>query len=68
MEREIATTPFGSRPMSLALMAAQIEAKEIPEGKAADGASAIERRSGKDRRASDVSAMGAFDRRKNVEP
>ncbi|MEQ1954870.1 plasmid replication protein RepC [Mesorhizobium sp. CN2-181] len=36
MEREIATTPFGSRPMSLALMAAQIGAKEIPEGKAID--------------------------------
>ena len=36
MEREIATTPFGRRPMSLALMAAQIEAKEIPEGKAVD--------------------------------
>ncbi|MGE0282577.1 MAG: plasmid replication protein RepC [Rhizobiaceae bacterium] len=36
MEREIATTPFGSRPMSLALMAAQMEAKEIPEGKAVD--------------------------------
>ncbi|SMH26300.1 plasmid replication protein RepC [Mesorhizobium australicum] len=35
MEREIATTPFGSRPMSLALMAGQIEAKEIPDGKAA---------------------------------
>jgi replication initiation protein RepC len=36
MEKEIATTPFGSRPMSLALMAAQMEAKEIPEGKAVD--------------------------------
>ncbi|MGX5806080.1 plasmid replication protein RepC [Bradyrhizobium sp. Arg314] len=36
MEREIATTPFGSRPMSLALVAAQREAKEIPEGKAVD--------------------------------
>jgi replication initiation protein RepC len=36
METGIATTPFGSRPMSLALMAAQIEAREIPEGKAVD--------------------------------
>lgn len=36
MEREIATTPFGIRPMSLALMAAQMEAREIPEGKAVD--------------------------------
>nr|WP_278116275.1 plasmid replication protein RepC [Mesorhizobium sp. WSM4875]WIE94719.1 plasmid replication protein RepC [Mesorhizobium sp. WSM4875] len=36
MEREIATTPFGSRPMSLALVAAQREAREIPEGKAVD--------------------------------
>src|SRR5690349_15490454 len=36
MEREIATTPFGSRPMSLALVAAQLEAREIPEGKSAD--------------------------------
>jgi replication initiation protein RepC len=36
MEKEIATTPFGSRPMSLALMAAQIGAWEIPEGKAVE--------------------------------
>ncbi|MRX36926.1 plasmid replication protein RepC [Aminobacter sp. MDW-2] len=36
MEREIATTPFGSRPMSLALLAAQNDSREIPEGKAVD--------------------------------
>ncbi|WP_011579012.1 MULTISPECIES: plasmid replication protein RepC [Chelativorans] len=36
MEREIATTPFGSRRMSLALVTAQMEAKEIPDGKAVD--------------------------------
>jgi len=32
----IATTPFGRRPMSLALLAAQNEANEIPDGKAVD--------------------------------
>ena len=32
----IATTPFGRRPMSLALLAAQNEANEIPHGKAVD--------------------------------
>jgi len=36
MEREIATTPFGSRPVSLALLAARIEARSIPDGKAVD--------------------------------
>jgi replication initiation protein RepC len=36
METHIASTPFGSRPMSLALLAAQREADEIPEGKAVD--------------------------------
>jgi replication initiation protein RepC len=36
METGIATTPFGRRPMSLALLAAQREADEIPEGKAVD--------------------------------
>jgi replication initiation protein RepC len=36
METDIATTPFGRRPMSLALLAVQNEAHEIPEGKAAD--------------------------------
>jgi len=36
METGIATTPFGRRPMSLALLAAQNEANEIPGGKAVD--------------------------------
>ncbi|RWG47936.1 MAG: replication initiation protein RepC [Mesorhizobium sp.] len=36
METHIASTPFGSRPMSLALLAAQKESREIPEGKAVD--------------------------------
>jgi len=36
METGIATTPFGRRPMSLALLAAQNEANEIPDGKAVD--------------------------------
>lgn len=36
METHIASTPFGSRPMSLALLAAQNVAREIPEGKAVD--------------------------------
>jgi replication initiation protein RepC len=36
METSIATTPFGRRPMSLALLAAQNEANEIPDGKAVD--------------------------------
>jgi replication initiation protein RepC len=35
METGIATTPFGRRPMSLALLAVQNEFHEIPEGKAA---------------------------------
>jgi replication initiation protein RepC len=36
METGIATTPFGGRPMSLALLAAQNDSREIPEGKAVD--------------------------------
>ncbi|WP_394885893.1 plasmid replication protein RepC (plasmid) [Mesorhizobium sp. AaZ16] len=36
METGIATTPFGRRPMTLALLAAQNESHEIPEGKAVD--------------------------------
>jgi replication initiation protein RepC len=36
METGIATTPFGRRPMSLALLAAQNESREIPEGKVVD--------------------------------
>jgi len=36
METGIATTPFGRRPMSLALLAAQNETREIPEGKTID--------------------------------
>ncbi|MBN9069763.1 MAG: replication initiation protein RepC, partial [Rhizobiales bacterium] len=36
METGIATTPFGRRPMSLALLAVQNESHEIPEGKAVD--------------------------------
>jgi replication initiation protein RepC len=36
METGIAATPFGRRPMSLALLAAQKESREIPEGKAVD--------------------------------
>ena len=36
MERGIATTPFGRRSMSFAMLATQNEAKEIPEGKAVD--------------------------------
>ena len=34
METGIATTPFGRRPMSLALLQAQNDSREIPEGKA----------------------------------
>lgn len=33
---QIATTPFGRRPMSLAMFAAQKEAADIPEGKTVD--------------------------------
>ena len=36
METGIATTPFGRRPMSLALLAAQNDSNEIPDGKAVD--------------------------------
>ncbi|RWD28695.1 plasmid replication protein RepC [Mesorhizobium sp.] len=36
METGIATTPFGRRPMSLAMLAAQNDSKEIAEGKTAD--------------------------------
>lgn len=36
MEREIATTPFGQRLMSLALLQAQSDSREIPQGKAVD--------------------------------
>jgi replication initiation protein RepC len=36
METGIATTPFGRRPMSLALLQAQSDSREIPEGKAVD--------------------------------
>jgi replication initiation protein RepC len=36
METGIATTPFGRRPMSLAMMAAQSGAREIPQGRAVD--------------------------------
>lgn len=36
METNIATTPFGRRSMTLALLAAQNESREIPEGRAVD--------------------------------
>ncbi|WP_378941062.1 plasmid replication protein RepC [Mesorhizobium sp. ANAO-SY3R2] len=37
METHIASTPFGSRPMSLAMLAAQRESREnLPDGKAVD--------------------------------
>lgn len=36
METHIATTPFGRRPMSLALLAGYKQADEIPEGKTVD--------------------------------
>jgi replication initiation protein RepC len=36
MQTHIATTPFGRRPMSLAMLALQKEAAEIPEGKTVD--------------------------------
>ena len=36
MDTHIATTPFGRRSVSLALLAAQNTAREIPEGKAVD--------------------------------
>ncbi|WP_309085715.1 plasmid replication protein RepC [Chelativorans sp.] len=36
METGIATTPFGRRPMALAILAAQKEAREIPAGRAVD--------------------------------
>ncbi|WP_027170532.1 plasmid replication protein RepC [Mesorhizobium sp. WSM3224] len=36
METDIATTPFGRRPMSLAMLAAQNESREIPKGRVVD--------------------------------
>lgn len=36
METGIATTPFGRRPMSLAMLAAQNDSREIPEGRVVD--------------------------------
>src|SRR6478736_3354220 len=36
METGIATTPFGRRPMSLAMLATQSGAREIPKGRAVD--------------------------------
>lgn len=36
METGIATTPFGRRPMSLALLAAQNDSREIPKGRVVD--------------------------------
>ncbi len=36
METGIATTPFGRRPMSLAMLAAQSESREIPKGRVVD--------------------------------
>ncbi|RWI18621.1 MAG: replication initiation protein RepC [Mesorhizobium sp.] len=36
METGIATTPFGRRPMSLAMLAAQNESREIPKGRIVD--------------------------------
>ncbi|BAV52698.1 replication initiation protein RepC (plasmid) [Mesorhizobium loti] len=36
METGIATTPFGRRPMSLAMLAAQNDSREIPKGTAVD--------------------------------
>lgn len=36
METGIATTPFGQRPMSLAMLAAQNESREIPKGRIVD--------------------------------
>lgn len=36
METHIGSTPFGGRPMTLALLASQNESREIPEGKAVD--------------------------------
>ena len=36
MERNVATTPFGRRPMSLAMLAAQNKSREIPAGQAVD--------------------------------
>ncbi|BAV52888.1 replication protein c (plasmid) [Mesorhizobium loti] len=36
METGIATTPFGRRPMSLAMLAAQNDSREIPKGRVAD--------------------------------
>lgn len=36
METGLATTPFGRRPMSLALLAAQNDSREMPDGKAVD--------------------------------
>lgn len=36
METSIATTPFGRRPMSLAILAAQNDSREIPKGRVVD--------------------------------
>ncbi|BCH04939.1 replication initiation protein (plasmid) [Mesorhizobium sp. 131-2-5] len=36
METGIATTPFGRRPMSLAMLAAQNDSREIPKGRVVD--------------------------------
>ncbi|MBA3448917.1 MAG: replication initiation protein RepC, partial [Pseudaminobacter sp.] len=36
METNIATTPFGRRPMSLALLAARKDSRQLPPGMAVD--------------------------------
>ena len=36
MRTDVATTPFGQRPMSLAMLAAQYGSEKIPEGRAVD--------------------------------
>lgn len=36
MERNIAATPFGRRPMSLAMLATQNDSREIPDGRVVD--------------------------------
>ena len=41
---------------------------DLPENKAGDGDAVVERRSGTDRRKTDVSTMGPLDRRRHVEP
>lgn len=45
-----------------------VKCDDLPEEVAGDGVPVVERRSGSDRRKTDVSTMGLLDRRRRVEP